>query len=299
MVEASDVKLTLALCPTPQFEVQVSNSLADLQWHGVVPIKLYGDRDIRCNRNNRAVINPFYIIAAGELVMMWLRTPRPWHRDIEPLWQGRLHTMSHHQPHLRDTMYCRPYQGTKVNVFRAGVLRVYQGRGYIPRRKQCPTMWWRRPSYPPSTPCPRGTTGTAQTRVVAYGGVSIIGKVDRPTDCDNSFICVEKENGDLRIDPKDLNKVIRPEYHYTPTLDDELPCLNMAKVFSKLYARSGYWNVHVRLDEQSQLWTTFRLHLADIAFTACLSVWYWHRTYFRKSTKCTKGWNDSSLLPMT
>ena len=82
-------------------------------------------------------------------------------------------------------------------------------------------------------------------------------KVDEPTDWVNNVVLVTKSNGDIRIclDPKDLNRWIRREHHFTPTLDDILPRLSNSKVFSVLDARSGYWNVH--LDEQSQLLTTF------------------------------------------
>ena len=37
-----------------QFEVQVSNSLADLKWFGGVPIKQYGDRDIHNDRADKS-----------------------------------------------------------------------------------------------------------------------------------------------------------------------------------------------------------------------------------------------------
>ena len=79
----------------------------------------------------------------------------------------------------------------------------------------------------------------------------IIAKVDRPTDWVNSCVCVTKPNGKLRLclDPKDLNKAIKRPDHYTPTLDDVLPKLNVAQFFTILDARSGYLNI--KLDEES------------------------------------------------
>ena len=76
----------------------------------------------------------------------------------------------------------------------------------------------------------------------------ILAKVDSPTDWVNSFVCVTKPNGKLRLclDPKD---------HYTPTLDDVLPKLNGAQFFAILDARSGYWKI--KLDEESSYHTTF------------------------------------------
>ena len=68
---------------------------------------------------------------------------------------------------------------------------------------------------------------------------------------------VTKPSGELRIclDPKDLNNCVRRPHHYTQVLDDILPQLQGASVFSILDARSGYWNV--KLNDESKLLTTF------------------------------------------
>ena len=98
--------------------------------------------------------------------------------------------------------------------------------------------------------------------------LDIIEAVEGPTDWVNSLVYVTKPNGDLRIclDPCDLNKWIRREHHYTPTLDDVLPKLRDDRVFSILDARSGYWNV--QLDRESQLLTTFNSPYERFCFPA-------------------------------
>ena len=85
----------------------------------------------------------------------------------------------------------------------------------------------------------------------------IIAKVTQPTDWVNSLVIREKENGRLRLclDPKDLNKAIKREHHPIPTLQEITPKLSGAKLFSKLDARNGYWNV--KLDDESSYLTTF------------------------------------------
>ncbi|KAK3701094.1 hypothetical protein QZH41_004873 [Actinostola sp. cb2023] len=85
----------------------------------------------------------------------------------------------------------------------------------------------------------------------------ILKKVDKPTDWVNSFVCVTKPNGSIRLclDPKDLNKATKRPHHYTPTLEDILAKLNGAKYFAIVDARSGYWNI--KLDEESSYYTTF------------------------------------------
>jgi len=49
--------------------------------------------------------------------------------------------------------------------------------------------------------------------------------------------------------------VIKREHHPIPTLEEITPKLARAKLFSKLDARNGYWNV--KLDEKSSYLTTF------------------------------------------
>ncbi|KAK2152489.1 hypothetical protein NP493_2450g00002 [Ridgeia piscesae] len=87
--------------------------------------------------------------------------------------------------------------------------------------------------------------------------IDVIEKVDQPTDWVDSVVYVTKPPGELRIClyPKDLNNYVRRPHHYTQVIDDILPKLQGASVFSILDARSGYWNV--KLDDQSKLRTTF------------------------------------------
>ena len=94
----------------------------------------------------------------------------------------------------------------------------------------------------------------------------IIAKVTQPTDWVNSLVIREKENGPLCLclDPKDLNKTIKREHHPIPTLEEITPKLAGAKLFSKLDARNGYWNV--KLDEESLYLTTFNTPFGQYRF---------------------------------
>ena len=85
----------------------------------------------------------------------------------------------------------------------------------------------------------------------------VIAKVSQPTDWVNSLVIREKPNGDLRIclDPTDLNKAMKRPHYPTPTVEEIAPKFAGAKIFSKLDAKDGYWNI--RLDEKSSLLTTF------------------------------------------
>jgi len=84
----------------------------------------------------------------------------------------------------------------------------------------------------------------------------IIARVDEPTAWISSLVTVLKP-GKIRvcIDPRDLNKAIQRPTYQIPTLDEILPQLAYAKVFSVLDAKDGFHQV--KLDEQSSYLTTF------------------------------------------
>ena len=85
----------------------------------------------------------------------------------------------------------------------------------------------------------------------------IIATVTEPTDWVNSLVVVENPNGKLRIclDPKDLNAAIKRPHYPMPTLEDALSKMTGAKFFSKLDARSEYWQL--KLSPESSYLTTF------------------------------------------
>ena len=86
----------------------------------------------------------------------------------------------------------------------------------------------------------------------------VIRKVDEHTDWVSSLAYTTKRDGSLRIclDPQKLNNALRRCPHKIPTLEELNPMFTNAKIFTKLDAKAGYWAV--KLDESSQLLTTFR-----------------------------------------
>jgi hypothetical protein len=86
----------------------------------------------------------------------------------------------------------------------------------------------------------------------------VIVKVDKPTDWVSAIVIVNKKNTDeirLCIDPKPLNKALKREHYKQETLEDILPELNGARVFSTLDLKSAFW--HCELDYDSSMLTTF------------------------------------------
>ena len=86
----------------------------------------------------------------------------------------------------------------------------------------------------------------------------VISKITGPTDWVNSLVTVEKPNGSLRVylGPKDLDDAIKRPHYPNKTLEDILPDMADAKVFSKFDACSGYWSIV--LSHKASLLTTFQ-----------------------------------------
>ena len=95
----------------------------------------------------------------------------------------------------------------------------------------------------------------------------VLEPVSEPTEWCSQISVQTKKNGQLRIciDPKYLNDVLQRERYPLPIIDDVLPELNKAKVFSKVDLRSGYW--HCQLDNESSLLTTIITPFGRYRFT--------------------------------
>ena len=87
--------------------------------------------------------------------------------------------------------------------------------------------------------------------------IGVIKRVDTPTDWVSSLVIVKKPNGKLRIciDPKPLNQTLKRSHYPLPVVDNILPELAKAKVFSVCDVKNGFW--HVELDQESSYLTTF------------------------------------------
>lgn len=94
----------------------------------------------------------------------------------------------------------------------------------------------------------------------------IIEKVTEATDWCAPMVPVVKKNGNVRIcvDLKKLNEGVKREIFMLPTLDDISPKLVGAKVFSKLDASSGFYQIPLHLD--SSKLTTFITPLGRFCF---------------------------------
>lgn len=84
----------------------------------------------------------------------------------------------------------------------------------------------------------------------------VIEPVNKHVDWISNLVLV-KRGSKLRLclDPSELNTAIKRTRHQIPTVEEMLPDLQNAKVFSVLDAKNGFW--HLKLDEASSELTTF------------------------------------------
>ena len=87
--------------------------------------------------------------------------------------------------------------------------------------------------------------------------LGVIVKVEEPTDWVSNMVIVKKKSGDLRVclDPKDLNHAIKLERFKLPSREEVMAEFADAKVFTKLDASSGFWQLP--LDHESSKLTSF------------------------------------------
>ena len=87
--------------------------------------------------------------------------------------------------------------------------------------------------------------------------LGVISPVQEHTPWSAAMVVVPKDSGAVRIcvDLKPLNESVLREVYPMPKVDTTLAQLSGAKLFSKLDANSGFWQIS--LSEESKLLTTF------------------------------------------
>ena len=125
--------------------------------------------------------------------------------------------------------------------------------------------------------------------------LDVIEKIDEPTNWVSSLVIIEKPDGNicLCLDPKDLNKAIKRHHHPMPTVDEILSKLGGTKLFSKLDASSGYWQIKVDEESSNCLHSIHRL--ADIDLRDYHSEYTVQQKCFKK--KSLKSLTASRVRP--
>ena len=113
------------------------------------------------------------------------------------------------------------------------------------------------PSITPPRRVPTALKEKYKKELKRLEDLRVISKVDDPTKWVSSVVIATKKSGALRIciDPRPLNQALKRETYQLPILDDLMPELAKAKIFSTVDLTAGYW--HCVLDDESSLLTTF------------------------------------------
>ena len=99
--------------------------------------------------------------------------------------------------------------------------------------------------------------GKVQDELEKMERLGVIAKVHVPTDWCAGMVVVPKPNGTIRIcvDLTKLNQSVCRERHPLPAVEQTLPQVAGAQIFTKLDANSGFWQIP--LSPSSALLTTF------------------------------------------
>ena len=133
---------------------------------------------------------------------------------------------------------------------------VFEGLGRLPGKLHLEIDKTIEPVQHTPRKVPIATKEELRQKILSMEKANILKKVDTPTDWISSMVAVKKP-GKLRICicPKDLNKALKRNHYPLPTIEEILPGLAKANVFSVLDAKDGFHQVE--LDEESSYLTTF------------------------------------------
>lgn len=104
---------------------------------------------------------------------------------------------------------------------------------------------------------PVGLRAKVQTELDKMETDGIIVKENGITEWLNALVIVSKKNGEIRtcLDPQNLNRALVKVDCILPTLEDILPNLSRAKVFSSCDVSKAFWSIV--LDHESSMLTAF------------------------------------------
>ena len=114
------------------------------------------------------------------------------------------------------------------------------------------------PVIMPPRRVPVALKGKFKEEIDRLVSVGVLEKVEEPTKWVSSAVVTAKANGKVRvcIDPRPLNEALSRSHYPLPVIDDILPELGKARVFSKADLKGGF--LQIELDDQSSRLTTFQ-----------------------------------------
>lgn len=133
---------------------------------------------------------------------------------------------------------------------------VFQGIGLMPGEVELEVDENVKPMKQPPRRIPIAKQSILRNEIEAMVRDDIIVKEESPTDWCSNIVLLQRD-GKTRVvlDPIPLNKALKRTNYQMPMLEEVLPNLGKAKVFTKLDAKKGFWQM--KLTEKSSKLTTF------------------------------------------
>ncbi len=239
----SDIMPYSMLCEIDQTmnpKMEKSKTRLKLYDNSLMPVK--GERDLKCNHNGKEWKLRFKIVDGDQPPLLSLATSLMMGliQLGESLNKAEVQQLATEKPEAIIEEY----------------KEVFQGLGSLPGKYHIEVDDTVRPVQHTPRRVPVPLKEQLRSKIEDLEKQGIIIKEDQPTEWISSMVTIKKP-GKLRLclDPRDLNKAIKRPKYQMPTLDEVLPNLANAKIFTVLDAKDGFHQVE--LDEASSKLTTF------------------------------------------
>ena len=114
------------------------------------------------------------------------------------------------------------------------------------------------PVVMPPRRVPVAVKGKLREELDRLESLGVLEKEDKPTQWVSSMVVTQKPSGKVRvcIDPQRLNQALKRRHYPLPVIEDILPELSKARVFTKADLKDGF--LQIQLDDASSKLTTFQ-----------------------------------------
>ena len=204
-----------------------------------------------CNPTTRKNYNAEFVVVDGNYMpLIGARAAQQMalivlqHHNIQLMSNNEVFTASQISPLMKEQVLT-----DFVDIFKG--LRKMEGKLHLEVNESVP------PVIMPPRRVPVALKGKFKEEIDRLIGVGVLEKVEEPTKWVSSAVVTGKSNGKVSVCnvPRPLNEALSRSHYPLPVIDDILPELGKAQVFSKADLKDGF--LQIELDESSLL-TTFQ-----------------------------------------
>ena len=209
--------------------------------------------NIRNPKNNAQYIEEFVVVENGFIPLLGVKTAQKMqvlviqHQNILQLADENAET-----PHQQNTDRLTENEVLSDYADLFKVLGKIEGKLHLEVDKTVT------PVVMPPRPVPVAIKGELREELDRLEGLGALTKEDKPTAWVSGLVAAMKPSGKVRvcIDPQRLNVALKRRHYPLPIVEEILPELAKAKVFTKADLKDGF--LQIQLDEESSKLTTFQ-----------------------------------------